>query len=136
MQGLNGSQGQLNAPDFERDLRQAQSTGDFDFVIETAKKSHRLMTDFYAVIENATFSGKDVETVAMGLRFMAKMIENSASQINGLKQAERATREALKASLKTKGDPEKPEDPPSAPSQEPHEGPNPVPPPDSEEAHG
>lgn len=129
MQESNGSQGPSHAPDFNQELQQAQATGDFDFVLETAKKSHKMLLDFRDVVKNASYSGSDAPAVAMGLNFLENMIANSASQLNTLKQTEKATREALKAAIKaqkngepTPGqqplavlDPEKPADPPLPP---------------------
>lgn len=92
-------------PDFNQELRNAQKTGDFDFVLDTAKKSHRMLTDFRDAVRGASYSGATAPAISMGLNFLENMISNSAGQISALKQAEKQTREALKASLKAKENP-------------------------------
>lgn len=124
MQEQNGSKGPLHAPDFNQDLREAQRTGDFDYVLETAKKTHQMFLDFRNAIKQAQYRGADAHAIAMGLNFLENMINNSSGQLGALKQAEKQTREALKASLKNNGTPlavvepvgpEEPETPPPPP---------------------
>lgn len=99
MQESNGSQGPSIAPsgpDFNAELSKAQASGDFDFVLTTARNSHRMLVDFREAVLTATFTGRDAQTIAVGLQFLGKMIENSASQLQMLKLTEKASREAAK----------------------------------------
>lgn len=100
-----------HGPDFNQELKNAQQTGDFDFVLDTAKKSHRMLTDFETAIKHASFQGDEAAAVAMGLQFLANMIANSAGQINALKQAEKQTREAMRAAAKKSQENPEPESP-------------------------
>lgn len=107
--------------DFKKDLQMAQSTGDFDYVLDTARKSHKMLTDFRDAIRTAEFPGKETAAVAIGLNFLDNMIANASGQLNALKQAEKQTREALKKALKEKenghpvGEVKGPENPPEVP---------------------
>ena len=90
-----------------------------------------MLIDFRDVIKSAKYAGSDAPAIAMGLNFLENMIASSAGQINALKQAERQTREALKAAVKAKSngsDPEKPTEqspepppPPAPPSPTPED---------------
>ena len=102
MQGSNGSQAPSQGPDFNLELRRAQQTGDFKFVINTAKASHKMLVDLRDAIRHATFPGTDSMAIAQGLNFVDNLIANAAGQVNALKQTERATQEALKAMPKEK----------------------------------
>lgn len=82
--------------DFAQELRRAQQTGDYEFVVTTAKQSHKMLVDFKAAVENATFEGRDSAHVAMGLNFVSNMIVQAANQVKLLKQTAQATRDALK----------------------------------------
>src|ERR1041385_8488511 len=93
----NGQPAPSNVPDFNRELQKAQATGDFDFVLETAKQSHKMLLDFRDAIQEASFQGRKSAVVATGLNFLENMITQSAGNMNALKQTERATREAMKA---------------------------------------
>lgn len=109
----NGSQGPSNeplAPDFNHELNQARTTGDFDFVLHTAKQSDRMLREFRDAVMRASFPGRDTGPVAMGVNFLDKMIEQSAGQLNALKRAEKES----KAALKVVG-PEEPQVPPETP---------------------
>ena len=97
MPGSNGSKGPLNAPDYNAEIRKAQETGDFAFVFEMAKQSHRMLVDFRDVIKRADFSGADTATIATGLNFLENMIIQSSGQINALKRAEKESQAAVKA---------------------------------------
>ena len=115
------------APDFEKHFRQAQATGDFEYVMNTAKQSDRMIRDFRAAVMNAQFPGRESGPVAMGINFLDKMIQQSAGQMNALKRAERESKDAVKAALnshKNGGpmsiiDPEQPTQPPENPAPEP-----------------
>lgn len=103
-------------PDFRQELRNAKATGDFDFVIETAKKSHRMLLDFRDAICGGSFDGKYASALAMGLNFLENMIGSAAAQVTGLKNAEKQTREAIRNAAKNKAplnvvDPNKPAEP-------------------------
>ena len=89
-----------DAPDFNQELKNAQASGDFDFVLDTAKKSHRMLTDFEDAIKRASYAGKDAAAIAMGLQFLANMIANSAGQVAALKQAEKQTQAAMREAAK------------------------------------
>lgn len=102
----NAPQEQSPAPDFNEDIKAAQQTGDFNYVLDTAKKSHRMLVDFRDAIHAAVYPGKIAPAIAMGLNFLENMIANSANQLTALKQAEKETREALKKAAR-----EKPQDP-------------------------
>lgn len=134
MTELNGNQPEQSpapsGPDFNQEVRNAQMSGDYDFVLDTAKKSHAMLVDFRDTVKRATFLGKDAACIAQGLNFLENMVAQSASQIDGLKRAEKQTREQIKAALRNQGKskmavvgpetpPETPADLPSAPSQEP-----------------
>ncbi len=109
MQESNELPVQSPAPDFNEKLKEAQNTGDFDFVLETSKRSHKMLIDFRDCIARAEYPGKDCPAISMGLNFIENMIQNSAGQISALKQTEKQTREAMKAALKAqKGGPETP----------------------------
>jgi hypothetical protein len=110
------SQEQLKEPDFNEELRRAQATGDFDFVLETAKQSSLMLRDFRAAILNAKFLGRESGSIAMGVNFLDKMIQQSSAQFDVLKRAEKETREALKQAAAANGGPEKPAEPTEAPS--------------------
>lgn len=84
----------LPTQDFSSALNQATKTGDFDFVLATAKNSHKMLTDFREAIHRTTVSGDDVVFVAMGLSFLDQMIVQSSNQLNVLKQAAKKTVEA------------------------------------------
>ncbi len=126
MQGSNGSQGPSHAPsgqpDFGAELRNAQQTGDFEFVLNTAKGSHKMLVDFRHAVRNAKFPGDVSQAVAMGLNFLDNMIVQASGQINALKQAAKATNEAMKSGHKEPDmhieGPETPEEPtPEAPPE-------------------
>lgn len=104
--------------DFGKEMRQAQATGDFDFVLNTAKNSHRMLLDFRDVIAEARYAGKHATAIAMGLNFLENMISQSAGQISALKRAEKESEQAMKAA---QHDPEKPvtPDPTSEPQPSP-----------------
>jgi len=79
-----------------------------------------MLADFREAIRTAKFAGSYAPAVAMGLNFIDKMVSQAAGQVNALKQAEKQTREALKAAGKDRGpeEPEKPEEyAPETPSQ-------------------
>ena len=97
MQESNGSQAPSQGLDFNQAFRKAKVTGDFDFVLDTAKKSHKMLLDFRNVVCHAKFAGADAHSVAMGLNFLENMIANSAGQLSALKQTEKETRDAMKA---------------------------------------
>lgn len=107
MQESNGSEPQApsTAPsgrDFGNDLKHAQMSGDYEFVIDTARKSHALLIDFRETIKRSQFPGKEAATIAQGLNFLENMILQSSSQLEGLKRAEKQAREQIKAALKLK----------------------------------
>lgn len=85
------------APDFNSAYRKAQVTGDFDFVLDTAKKSHKMLIDFRDSVRSAKFPGADSQSVALGLNFLEQMIASAAAQLAALKNSEKQTTAALKA---------------------------------------
>lgn len=107
-------------PDFNAKLKEAQANGDYDFVMNTAKQSHRMLVDFQDVIAKAQFQGRDAQIVAMGLNFIINMIGQSAGQLQALKRAEKESKEAVKSALQSKSNGTGPEEPvaptPEAPS--------------------
>lgn len=126
MQDSNVPSAPLRAPDFSQEIRKAESTGDYDFVLETARESHKMFLNFRDAILSAQYTGKQSHAIALGLNFLDNMVSNSQAQIDGLKKAEKQTRDAMKAALKTKGetsmkiiDPEVPAEPqaPEVPSE-------------------
>lgn len=124
MPGSNGSQGPSHAPsgqpDFNAELRQAQATGDFEYVLNTAKASQKMMVDFRDAIRGSSFEGRFVTAVAQGLSFLENMVVQASGQVNALKQAAKATNEAMKAAQKEpKMHIEDPEKPPETPEAQP-----------------
>lgn len=101
MMESNGQSVQSPAPDFKGALKEAKSSGDFDFVLRTAKDSDRMLREFKQAVLMTSFAGRDARAVAMGLNFLDNMMAQSAAQIEQLKRAEKATREAFKAAHKS-----------------------------------
>jgi len=93
----NGSQEHSTAPDFNAAIAQAQADGNFDFVLETAKKSKAMLVNFREAILSASFPGRDSAHIAMGVNFLDGMIRNAEQQLAMLKQTAKATKEAIDA---------------------------------------
>jgi hypothetical protein len=132
MQDSNESQEQSterSAPDFGAEIRNAQQTGDFDFVLDTAKKSKEMLTGFRDTVQRGTYPGRDADVIAQGLNFLDNMVAQAAAQIDGLKRAEKQMKAQMKAALENKNraanaqpatplavvDPEQPPKPPEEP---------------------
>ena len=122
----NGSQGPSHAPsgpDFNAEFRQAQETGDYDFVLRTAHQSHKMLLDLRDAVKAAMYPGRSAQAIAMGLNFIENMIGQAAGQLSALRQAEKQTRDALKSGNKASNlevvGPEKPDEPPAEAPQEP-----------------
>jgi hypothetical protein len=96
----NGNTPPAPAVDFAQEMRKAQSSGDFDFVMSTAKQSQKMLVDFKEAIESASFDGRSSAAIAMGLNFLVNMIAQATQQVKLLKQTAQATREAIKAAEK------------------------------------
>lgn len=90
----------LRGPDFNSDLRDAQSTGDYDLILERARESHKVFVNFNDAIKRATYLGSDCQAVAVGLNMLQTMIQTSTNQIAMLKQSAKAQKEALKNAQK------------------------------------
>jgi len=126
MQEKNGSQGPSteHSPDFNQELGRAQQTGDFNFVMQTARNSHKMLVDLKDAILRASFPGRDCVPVAMGLNFISNMIGQASVQLQMLKQTEKETRNALKANgspteVVGPEKPDTPEEPPTTPPEPP-----------------
>lgn len=121
----NGSQVQSHEPNFKDAYHEAVSTGDFSFVLKTAKESHRMLVDFKAAVSNASFSGRDAGAIGCGLQFMDNLINQAAAQVDQLKRTEKMTRDAIRAAQKNPQQPEivgvGPEDVPAEPVVEPQD---------------
>lgn len=94
---LNGSQAPLHAPDFNNAVNEARQSGDFDFVIKTAKETHRAMVDFRNAVAEAKFPGSQAACVAIGLNIISNFIAQADAQVQGFKRMEKETRDALNA---------------------------------------
>ena len=92
----NGSQGPSPAPDFNDAVQQAQTSGDYDFVIETAKKSKKMLVDFHSAILSTQFSGREVASDAMGINFLENMIRQTENHLQMLRQTANAIKTAPK----------------------------------------
>lgn len=99
-------QSQEPLPDFRNEFQKAQVTGDYDFVLDTARKSYGMLVDFKKAIEEATIPGRDSTAVAMGLNFLTNMIAQASGQVQAFKRAEKESKEAIKASSKAPTPPE------------------------------
>jgi hypothetical protein len=97
MESGNGSQEPLPGQDFNSAVSAAQQSGDFDFVLQTAKSSKKMLVDFREAVLMASFHGSQSAAVAMGLNFLDGMIRQAESQLQFLKETAQATREALEA---------------------------------------
>ena len=97
MESENGNQGPSPAPDFSAAIDQAKDTGDFNFVLNTAKQSYKMMVDFRDAVLRAQYAGRDSTAIAMGLNFLNSMVNQASTQLNVLKQTEKATQDALKS---------------------------------------
>jgi hypothetical protein len=87
--------------DFGKALDDARTTGDFDFVLDTAKKSHQMLLDFRDAVQDADFKGRQSAPVAQGLNFIDNMINQAnqaSSQLEALKRASKAARSEAKVS--------------------------------------
>lgn len=116
-----------SGPDFNQEVNKAQATGDFDFVLETAKKSREMISSFRDAVLRASYPGRDAGPIAQGLQLLDTMVAQSAANIEGLKRAEKQTKEQMRAALKAKtvvrpsvvDGPELPADPPTVPPEDP-----------------
>lgn len=140
MDSTNGKQEPSPAPDFSGALSEAQQSGDFEYIMRTARDSDKMLRDFKQAVLVSSFQGSSTRAIAMGLQFLDNMISQSANQIEQLKRTEKLTREAIKAANRGKthemnvvGPEDQPE--PSAPTQEPHGDP-PILPPEPEQVPG
>lgn len=97
MSDQNGSQEHSTAPDYNQAMIQARETGDFDFVLKTAKDSKKMLEDFRDAILRSRFEGRDSTALAMGLNFITSMVQNATQQLAALKQTAKATQDAIKA---------------------------------------
>lgn len=97
MQDSSEPQAPSQGPDFNRELREAQRTGDFDSVLAAGKQSHTFFVEFRDLVSRAQFPGTSARTMAAGLNFLESCIANAASQLDGLKRLEKQTKERLKA---------------------------------------
>lgn len=100
MESTNGRPVQSLGPDFNAALQEAQQTGDFAFVIKTAKESQEMIRSFHEAVVNASYPGKYASAVAMGVNLLQSMVSQSAAQLEMLKRTEKVTREAIKAAQK------------------------------------
>lgn len=89
--------------DFNAQVAQAQETGNFNVVLDTAMKSKKMLVEFRDAVRNAPFDGKDCASVAMGLNFLDNMVNNASQQLAMLKQTAKATMEAIKATERKDG---------------------------------
>lgn len=105
MPDSNGSSEQSTAhtPDFGRELEKAKASGDFEFIIRTAKDSHKMLVDFRDAIANADFKGHQSTEVAQGLNFIAGMINQAAAQLEAIKRVSKVTTEAIKSGEEKNG---------------------------------
>ena len=85
-----------SAPNFQAEFHKAQASGNYDFVLKTAKDSERMLREFRAAILAASFPGRESGPIAMGVNFLDKMLDQALGQVNALKRAEKESREALR----------------------------------------
>lgn len=104
MESKNGNQGPSNAPDFNAALANAQRTGDFEYVLRTAKDTSKMLRDFRDGILAASYPGVYSRPIAMGLNFLDNMVIQADGQLAALKQTAKTTKEALEATGKPKLD--------------------------------
>ena len=123
MEPSNGNRAPSQGQDFNRALSEAQQSGDFEFIFQTAKDSDKMLRDFKQAVLTSSFFGRDTRAIAMGLQFLDNMITQSANQLEQLKRTEKVTREAIKAAQKNRNvqvaGPENLESVPDVPAESP-----------------
>lgn len=97
MKDLNAPPVQSPALAFNDAFQEAQATGDFSFVLKTARDSERMLRDFRQAVLTASFAGRDSFAIGTGLNFLESLIVQSAAQVKNIGRTEKETREAIKA---------------------------------------
>jgi hypothetical protein len=81
--------------DFNAELKRAADSGNYAPILEMAKATRRMLSDFKDAISLAKISGRDAPALAMGIGFLDQLMAQSSRQIEDLtKKVEEADHNA------------------------------------------